>query len=536
MTNRARWSNPESLSPQWADRARFAARLVPERLRILDLGCGGMDIERFASPLRYVPIDIVARDARTHVIDLNETPPPPALFADIDLITLLGVLEYLDDAEKLFDAITSTQIPLLFSYCSAERHSNCDRRASDWVNDFTTEQILQLLEARGYEAAQLFIYEGEQIIVLAAPKGKWPAWLAERLQPARTDREPRRKSLVLAGFYGRGNCGDEAILQTVYESFSADYDIIISVDGHGAYPGFWDWYPYNQAKIIHQTNLERIATDSSLAGIIVGGGGLPLGFAANQVFMARAAGLRTALAGTDLWLNLASDTEAAHRSVGDYLNLFDFVAVRHGRSFSYPGAETFAALKHGADWALALQTDAAQDIVIDKSRVLVTVREFPLEWLSYQYTAGMAEMIGLIRSRGFEPVMMPFCPEDERFLTEMNIDQIAPVERCWWNPRRAKQLIASSGLMLSVGRLHPLIFAASTGVPVASVHLAASPTPSPCSKLMDMEAELGFTAVQGADELQAFLDCPRPAKSSMVAAAAGRLDAMIVDLRTLFAS
>lgn len=39
-----------------------------------------------------------------------------------------------------------------------------------------------------------------------------------------------KPQVVLSGFFGRGNCGDEALLQAQYEWLSPCYDIVISVD------------------------------------------------------------------------------------------------------------------------------------------------------------------------------------------------------------------------------------------------------------------------------------------------------------------
>ncbi|WP_398464751.1 hypothetical protein, partial [Tardiphaga sp.] len=65
------------------------------------------------------------------------------------------------------------------------------------------------------------------------------------------------RTLVVVGFYGRGNSGDEAILQCIFEAFQDLFEIRIAVDGHGAYGGFWDWYPYTQSQVIHQTNVSH---------------------------------------------------------------------------------------------------------------------------------------------------------------------------------------------------------------------------------------------------------------------------------------
>ena len=56
-----------------------------------------------------------------------------------------------------------------------------------------------------------------------------------------------KPQVVLSGFFGRGNCGDEALLQTQYEWLSPHYDVVISVDERGAYDGFGTGIPTTAA-------------------------------------------------------------------------------------------------------------------------------------------------------------------------------------------------------------------------------------------------------------------------------------------------
>ena len=295
--------------------------------------------------------------------------------------------------------------------------------------------------------------------------------------------------------------------------------------------------PYRQARIIHQTNLSEPFNNPAIAGIIVGGGGLPLGFAANQVIAARSAGKKAAFVGTDLWPGRPGTASDVARAVSHYLDLFDFVAVRHARSLDCPGARTFGRVVHGADWALRLPTDAAADISLDRRRALVTLREFAIGTVPHVYGTAVAAMIQAVRDCGYSPLMLPFCPEDQRFLAELGLDRLAPIESCWWNPRRAKQWIAASGLLLSVGRLHPLVFAASAGTPAASVvpPLLMESRTGFLTKLEDMTAELGIATVEGVAGVAGFAAAPMPAQPARVRASNERLEAMIGRLRELFA-
>lgn len=50
--------------------------------KVVDLGCGAMSLERhLPAGCQYVPSDLVARDARTRVCDLNRANCPQATSA-----------------------------------------------------------------------------------------------------------------------------------------------------------------------------------------------------------------------------------------------------------------------------------------------------------------------------------------------------------------------------------------------------------------------------------------------------------------------
>ena len=113
----------------------------------------------------------------------------------------------------------------------------------------------------------------------------------------------------------------------------------------------------------------------------------------------------------------------------------------------------------------------------------------------------------------------------------------APIINCWWNAKRLKQVIASSGFTLSVGRLHPCIFGAGTGRIVANV-----PPPhwigayDGMAKVRDMSAELGIPYYANFDDFLTALDegTLHPADPMLVQAAKTRLDEVCNRLHGLF--
>src|SRR5260221_14786527 len=85
----------------------------------------------------YTPCDVVARDNRTIIADLNIDGPPGPALAACDLVVMLGVWEYLYHPSKILTALSSSNKPILCSYCPNDAAARLDPRALGWVNDFS---------------------------------------------------------------------------------------------------------------------------------------------------------------------------------------------------------------------------------------------------------------------------------------------------------------------------------------------------------------------------------------------------------------
>jgi len=458
----------------------------------------------------------------------------PAHWLDgVQLATMLGVFEYLVDPGAVMSALAGRGVALLCSYCCADLDPNAPRPDLGWINAYDMAGFEAEASAAGFTPAWRYLYEGKQALWLWLPPGADAAALTPVGTPPRATTQ-QRPSLVVGGFLGRGNCGDEAIFQVIHETFAPRFDIVASVDEHGAHRGFWDWYPYTKSKIVHQNNLACVSAQPRVAGMLVGGGGLPCGFVADQVHAARLAGVPTAFAGVDLALPRAVANPAA---LGDYLRLFDYVGVRNEGSVRQLAALGLNA-EHGADWALRLVNDRSPEFRLAPKRVALVARELPLERIGWGYLDALKRLVDGLRALGAEPFWLPFCPEDERFLRELALDRLAPMERCWWNARRMKQVVGSSGALVSIGRLHPLIFAASTRTPVLSLTppLGLNEAASIPGKLLLQCAELGIAQAASVDEVLAVFarGAPPTSDGDLLKLAEARLGRMIERLRAVF--
>lgn len=344
--------------------------------------------------------------------------------------------------------------------------------------------------------------------------------------------------LGILGFLARGNSGDEAILQCIYETFAARFDIVLVVDEHEARDGYWNWYPYSECQRVHVGDIHFF--EKRLAGLLVGGGGLGLGYGAAQVLVAKGAGTPVALAGVDHPHDMHASLAFAAATT-TYLKLFDFVAMRSARAVAYAALDGLTVF-HGADWALKLQVDESPEVRRAPQRALIALREFPEQIVDVAYYRAQIE--GLLTSlveKGLQPAFMALCPEDERFLEQVGLAGSAPLLTHWWNPRRQKQEISSAGLLISVGRLHPIVYAAACSTPSMQLQPPLDERRSAFSfgKMIDMADELGipyFTEIKDAlDYLPHRLAGKRTERSSLDAALA-RLAKMIERLDELFAA
>ena len=89
-----RWRELQrTVSEEWSPRAELAVRLLANAESVPDLGCGHMLIESFLRPSQaYVPVDLIARDTRTVVMDFIMEALPNVKATHF---AALGLLEYL---------------------------------------------------------------------------------------------------------------------------------------------------------------------------------------------------------------------------------------------------------------------------------------------------------------------------------------------------------------------------------------------------------------------------------------------------------
>ncbi len=110
----------------------------------------------------YIPLDVVRRDERTLVVDLNKQRLPKI---DADFVAGLGVLEYLIDLPAVLRQL-SRQIPRgLFSYYPLEQRPAFDRLAVGWYNALNTPELLAIMRHSGYRDVIVHRYKPGSLLL-----------------------------------------------------------------------------------------------------------------------------------------------------------------------------------------------------------------------------------------------------------------------------------------------------------------------------------------------------------------------------------
>ncbi|WP_439669975.1 polysaccharide pyruvyl transferase family protein [Cupriavidus necator] len=282
------------------------------------------------------------------------------------------------------------------------------------------------------------------------------------------------KPIVVSGFWGRGNTGDEAMLQRIYDFLSPTMPVTLSLDRHGAYDGFWNWHPYTQCRSVHQLDIGPVEPDRA-AALHIGGGGLSFSFNGAQLIHAILSNVPILVSGID-FPTIVGDAHVRLRSTTEFFTQhLAFVSFR--TRWSYERYSMLSRKAHlGADWAWDLPMgDVPDGISIEENTVAIVVREENGPELAFG--EGRIELLAQkLEALGLRCLFVPFSPEDAREMRKYASEQrLAEVCECWWNPQAVKAVLAKCRLVVSLGRYHPLIFAASLGRPVIYVETPRIP-------------------------------------------------------------
>jgi polysaccharide pyruvyl transferase WcaK-like protein len=278
--------------------------------------------------------------------------------------------------------------------------------------------------------------------------------------------------VLCIGFYGHGNAGDEAIarcldryLRQPFKNVDLHFSTEMSSPEAAAVNKSNPFY--TERNLISVYDLETVQTPDI---VIVGGGDLSALYGLQQVAMAKESSRASMVAriGTSAKDDFLKGGEKSVSLTKAALEAFDHISVRDRASHDVLGAMGIKA-HTGADLALDMITDQEVELPKKPYGVLV-VREVRRD--DAQRQLDIAKSVYAAMSRELQTVaIVPFCEADERFATHVSKvchDQ-PPVAGLWRFPERLQWLIQNSEYLVSVGRLHPVVFSIGARRPCYAV-------------------------------------------------------------------
>lgn len=148
-TDFERWQDPSSLRPDWDERTRLIADLIPDGSSVVEFGAARLVLPRYlGQTCTYQPVDLVKRSDDTLVFDLNG--PLPALPRRYDYAVFSGVLEYVEDIDRVMRWLPGVANQIIFSYAVTDFLSDpVTRRRNGWINSFSDADVRKLIKKSG---------------------------------------------------------------------------------------------------------------------------------------------------------------------------------------------------------------------------------------------------------------------------------------------------------------------------------------------------------------------------------------------------
>lgn len=144
--------------PSWFDRTEKCVDLIQDavarsgRLVITDVGCGDKKLARSLASrgldVEYRPYDLIPQSADVRKLDLHEQTPD----AGSDVVTMLGVAEYLDDVSGILHRLAVGTRYLIISYTASDFSSYTAERLDElgWKHHLSQEEFERILTQAGF--------------------------------------------------------------------------------------------------------------------------------------------------------------------------------------------------------------------------------------------------------------------------------------------------------------------------------------------------------------------------------------------------
>jgi hypothetical protein len=164
-----------ALNTKWERRALLAAEWLRGERVVADIGCGLMTLEGLLpKSSTYVPMDVVRRDARTIILDLNKDRIPVVA---CDAAVLLGVLEYVDNLRAVLEQLRQFPKTLLsynhISFNDLLWTAGLRPKRVTWRNRHTKTSLRRLMRSSGLQIVrERMIRVGEKLYEVCPTLGQ----------------------------------------------------------------------------------------------------------------------------------------------------------------------------------------------------------------------------------------------------------------------------------------------------------------------------------------------------------------------------
>ncbi len=266
--------------------------------------------------------------------------------------------------------------------------------------------------------------------------------------------------IIINGFFAKGNCGDEAILQAWYDMLSPYYRIVASVDSDLLVNNYYKKFEFYSKIDIIQNRRVDIFCREDIRGYIVGGGGLGLGFGVEQLLHAKLRNKKRMYLGTVIHDEFFDGDDSFIELNRQILNTFDIISLRDKyskenikRYFNIDGYffPDIAFLLEKKEIEIKLEGDYIVVVIRDNGD---NDKESIKKWLD--------KITIYANENNLKVMYIPFDKTDEFLMRELNLEIL--YDEIYWKPKEVKYLISKSKITFTLGRFHPLIFSISSGI------------------------------------------------------------------------
>ena len=147
------WGKSSSYNPNWIQRAKIAAAIIPNGVKVLEAGSGVGDFAKLiSSRVNFQGSDLepLNKNFLRLNLDVDEIPIP-----EVDYFVFLGVFEYLKYSQNAAIKICQVTQNIVCSYCckkeefSDSKFTNA-RRSRGWSTDLSKSEFLSHFYAHGF--------------------------------------------------------------------------------------------------------------------------------------------------------------------------------------------------------------------------------------------------------------------------------------------------------------------------------------------------------------------------------------------------